>query len=492
VGVGKQIKQLAEECVVYGLSGTVAKFIGVFLIPLYTRVFNPHDYGVMALIHTLTGLLGLFVVLGLDNSSARWFYDSDDPAHRRCTISSWFWCQLTVASFIGLTLFLFAQQVARVLLGSEEHTLLIRLAALALPLAAFGKVLGNWLRYQRRAWTTALFNTAASLGSIGVILVFVLVWRWGLVGVFSAGLVTSAITAIAALVILRSWVSPTAVSWARLKDMLAYGLPLIPAALGSWITASSDRFVLRIFRDTSEIGLYSIASSLASGVALITGAFQMAWGPFAFSIHRGEGSSRVYAKVLSLYALGGCFLCTALSLFAALILRLLTTEQYLPAASSVPFLAFAFLLIGAQYIAALGPGIAKKSTPIALSILIAACANVVLNFALIPPLGKEGAAAATMLSYICGVVYLFARSQKLYPLPFRFREAVTCFLFSWALIALDRLFLTGNGLIAVGVRMVMCALFVPLGLSLGIIAPRHFGRLLVHTPFRALMPASWQ
>jgi O-antigen/teichoic acid export membrane protein len=431
------IKQLASESLIYGISGTIASSIGIFLIPIYTRIFSPSDYGIIALITTLTGLIGMFVVLGLDNSSGRWFYDSDKIQDQKHTISSWFWCQLGVSCIIAMGLFLLAPQISGLLLKSKDHAILIRIAALTIPFGTFSKVLGNWLRYQRRAWTTSIFSTANSLGIIGIIVLFVVVYRWGLIGIYSAGLIAAVITALVAVAILKTWINPVLVSWRRLKDMLIYGLPLVPAVIAYWITISSDRFILQIFHNTSEVGLYSIAATLASGVALFTGAFQMAWGPFAFSIYREKDSLNVYSKVFSLYALMFCFLGTAVSLFAPLLLRILTTPQYFSAASCVPLLVFSYIATGAIYITSIGSGIAKKSKPVAMSIFIGAVINITFNFLLIPSLGKYGAAVSTLVANLCGVIYLYIASQRNYSIPYQPWHAMVCLGFSWILIAID-------------------------------------------------------
>jgi len=469
VSVFRHIKQLAAESIIYGISGTVAKSIGFFLIPIYTRIFSPADYGIIALITTLTGLLGMLVVLGLDNSSARWFYDTDEVRNRKHTISSWFWCQLSVSCIFALGLLLFASHISALLLKSEEHAILICLAAITIPLRTFSKVLGNWLRYQRCAWTTTIFSTASSLGTIGIIVLFVVVLRWGLFGIYSANLIAAILIAIAAISILKTWISPAYLSWVRLKEMLEYGLPLVPAAIASWVTISSDRFILQMFHDNSEVGLYSVAATIASGVALITGAFRMAWGPFAFSIYREKESIDVYSEVLSLYALFGCLLGTIVSLFSPLLLRVLTTHEYFQAASCIPFLAFSFIIIGSTYIVAIGSGIVKRSKPIAIGIFIGATVNIILNFVLIPRYGKEGAAIATLVSYIGVFAYRYPVSQKDYHIPFRIWDVVVCFAFSWILILIDHLFIPTWGFTAFGLRAGMCILFIPLGLCLGIV-----------------------
>ena len=477
MSVFRHIKQLAAESIIYGISGTVAKSIGFFLIPIYTRIFSPADYGIIALITTFTGLFGMFVVLGLDNSSARWFYDTDEVQNRKSTISSWFWCQLSVSCIIALGLLLFASHISALLLKSEEHAILICLAAITIPLRTFSKVLGNWLRYQRRAWTTTIFSTTSSLATIAIIVLFVIVFRWGLFGIYSANLIAAILIAIAAISILKTWINPSYLSWVRLKEMLTYGLPLVPAAIASWITISSDRFILQMFHDNSEVGLYSVAATIASGVALITGAFQMAWGPFAFSIYREKESADVYSEVLSLYAVIGCFLGTIVSLFAPLVLRVLTTREYFQSASCIPFLVFSFIIIGSTYIVGIGSGIVKRSTPIAIGIFVGASINIILNFLLIPRFGKEGAAIATLLSYLCVFIYRYPVSQKDYQIPYRIWDIIICFGFSWVLIFIDHLFIPSSSLTAFWVRVGMCLLFIPLSLWLGIIRPEHIKRL---------------
>lgn len=482
--VAKYIKQLGSETIIYGISGTIGRFIGIFLIPLYTRVFSPADYGVIALVASLVELVSTFIVLGLDNSSGRWFYDSDDTGQRKRIISSWFWCQALMGVIAALIISLFAHQIAGSLLDSSQYATVIRVAALMIPLGTFSKVFGNWLRYQRRAWMTMIYFTTSSLGTIGLIALFVLVWGQGLVGLYWAQVTAAVLMALVVVAVFKSWIAPQYVSWTLLKEMLVFGLPLVPASIASWVRASSDRFILQMFSETSEVGLYAIAGTIASGVALITGAFQMAWGPFAFSILHEIDSVRVYSKVLSVYSLLGCLLGTAVSLFAPLFLQLLTTPDYFPAVSCVPYLAFSYLVVGAIYIVAIGSSIAKKSTPIAVSIFTGAGVNALLNFVLIPCFGREGAAFSALLSNICAVAYLYSASQKNYHIPYQLKDALICFGFSWLLIGIDHFFIPTSGLAAFGARVSMCLLFVPLAFWLRIIKPDQVGLLFAYAGCR--------
>ncbi len=469
MSVAKFIKQLASESLIYGISGVISTFIGIFLVPVYTRIFTPADYGIISLLTVFSGLVGMFAVLALDNSTARWFYDTDEYEDRRTTVSTWFWSQLAVGSALALLISLMAPLISGLLTGSREYAHLVRLVAIGLPIATGGKVFGSWLRYQRKAKTSVIFTLGQTLGGIGLIVLFVVVWRQGLTGLFTAKLITASIMALIGVLALRGWIAPLSFSLQRLRPMLRYALPLIPAAIGLWVMMSMDRIMLKHFSDISEVGLYSIGASIASGVALVTAAFTHAWGPFAYSILKQEDSGKVYARVLDLYSFLGCAFCAALALFAPLILRILTTEAYYPAASTVGLLAFGVLLNGVRFIGSLGCGIAKKSGPQAISVAIGAGCNLVLNLLLIPIMGRNGAALATMLAWGGCAAYLFSVSQRFYFIPYKWMTALAPLGLAWGLITVDYAVISENSLVAYMLRFGMLLTFIPLGIKLGLI-----------------------
>ena len=475
--IANQIKQLGGETFIYGIAGTISRFIGIFLVPLYTRVFSSADYGIISIITALLALMSTFIVLGLDNSSARWFYDSDNTNRRKDIIGSWFWTQMGAGIILAAAMLLLAPLISRILFKSDEYVSLLRMAAVLIPLGTFSKVLGNWLRYLRRPVMTTVYFTLTSLVTVGMVILFVLVWEQGLTGIYKAQIVAGILAALVAVLLLRDWISPKHITSPLLREMLIFGLPLVPAGIAAWVTSSSDRFFIQFFLGPSDVGIYAVASSLAALVALVTTAFQMAWSPFAFSILNNHDAKQVYSKVFSIYFFLGCLLCTGISLFAPNILAIFTSPGFYGAASSVSFLAFSFLMIGATYIVSLGSAVVKRSMPIATSIFIGAGINIGLNFILIPLIGRNGAAISSLLAYGISVVYLYRVSQSLYPVPFRPTDAIICFGFSWLLIGLNFFFIPTWGTLALLVRAGMCSLFIPLAFLLGIVKPVHIRRL---------------
>ncbi len=476
--VRKHLKQLAGESLIYGISGTVSIAIGFVLIPLLTRVFTPEEYGIVELVDVLFMLLAMAAVLGLDNASTRWFYDSEDRTDRRKTIGSWFWCQLAVSGVLGLLLIGFAPGVSRLVTGSSDYALLVVLSAAALPLQAAQRVFNNWLRYQRRPWAAVAFGSGTALASLTLVILCLAVWRTGLPGLYAAKLIALMLAAAAAVLGLRQWIALKSFSWDRLKKMLLFGLPLAPAGVGLWAMRSADRYILQNYYDNREVGLFALAVKIATGVGLVLVAFTQAWAPFAFSILRQPNARRVYVRVLDAYSFVGCGLCTAAALFAPLLVRILATKDYYPAASSVAFLAFASLFNGGTSIACLGLGIAKKSMPSAVSVVIGLIVSLALNFLLIPVFGRNGAAAASMMAWFASMAFLFAASQRAYFIPFHWGRSLACLACSFAIVELDRWVVPVvlerwavpmDGLVAWGLRSAMLLAFLPLGIALGYI-----------------------
>jgi O-antigen/teichoic acid export membrane protein len=266
--------------------------------------------------------------------------------------------------------------------------------------------------------------------------------------------------------------------------MLRYALPLIPAGLAYWVTGFADRYFVQAYTNTAQVGLYSVGSSLAAGVALVTGAFQQAWGPFALSIHTQPDAKQTYATVFLFYLWVAGAISAALSLFAPEILRLLATKQYAGASPVVGVLALSYVMIGLTYIAATGPAIAKRTGPTGIAMAGAAVLNILLNFALVPTFGKLGSAVATLIAQSLTPIYLFWRSQRLYRIPYRFVAGAAIVVAALLVMAVGAQVSSGSVWVAVLVKTALLSLFVPLFFSLELATVKQVSDVLTRTLIR--------
>ncbi|MDB9494341.1 oligosaccharide flippase family protein [Spirulina major CS-329] len=179
------------------------------------------------------------------------------------------------------------------------------------------------------------------------------------------------------------------------------------------------------------------------------------------SIHQHADSKKVYANVLLAYLWLTSLVSTALALFAPEAIQLFATQQYLGASNVVGLLTFSYVMIGLTYIASIGPAIVKTSTPTGVAITFSAGLNIILNFLLIPSMGMMGAAIATLISQSIIPIYLFWRSQQMYPIPYRFQPAIAILGLSALLIWAGTHWSFDNLLLGIGFKIALLVLFVP-------------------------------
>jgi O-antigen/teichoic acid export membrane protein len=207
--------------------------------------------------------------------------------------------------------------------------------------------------------------------------------------------------------------------------MNRFGLPLVPSAVALWLTNFSDRFFLVKLSDLHEVGLYSIGVRLASAIVLLLTAFRLAWPAFAYSIDDDREAGRTYSFVLTYVVYMCCWLALALGLLAPWILKLITTKPFYPAQNVVAPLAFGVAAFGAYVVVQIGTGRSRQTRSNWVVTGAAAVVDVALNFILIPPYGRMGAAIATVTAYTLLFIAMAWRAQKVFPVPYQWRRVAT-------------------------------------------------------------------
>lgn len=419
------LRALASESAVYGLSGVTASALGFVVVPLYTRAFSPAEYGVLSVVTAGTALVATLSVLALDAAAHRWFLGTEDEDDRRTTFATWALTQLAASAALALLIGALAGPLVALLNlphGTED---LLRLSLLAVPLSTASTVAVNWYRVRRRPWGAVRVGSGLALLSAGCSVLLVVVLHHGLAGYFSGQLAAQAVlAALCVAAMRRGWLSPRRASRARLRSMLGYSLPLVPAAIASWVVMLLDRALVKGFSGSAEAGLYSLGCTLGAAVALATTAFQLAWGPFALSLAATEQNApQVYARVLGLYTWGIGVLAALVAVLAPWAVELLAPGSYAGAASMVGPIAFSYLFVGLVYIAATGPTLAGTTKPVAVGTALAAVSTVALDLALIPRWGGDGAAWATLLSWAIVPAWVFWQGHRLHRLPYPFARA---------------------------------------------------------------------
>ncbi len=419
-------KKLLGDSFVYGLSGIITSFIGVFLIPLYTKVFNPADYGIIALLSSLQSIITIFIIFGMDNSFCVWYYDNPTETGKQVAVSNWFFFSLTLGLILSILIGVLSYYIASFILGNADLYPLVILFAINIFLASTQKLLNMWFRIRRQPLQAVIINLSITLLTIGLNVFFVLYKHTGIPGIYYSVIITSLIALILSVIILRKYISVKFLNLEEMKRMLKFSLPLVPTGLIFWVMGTSTPYFINfLMHNKAEIGLYQIGSNGANLLGLGTFAFMQAFTAYALSISKEENAKEVYAKILEYYIYIGMTCALLLGVLAKFILHILTNEKYIPAYVVIGILAFNVIISGVIQIVTLANLLAKDNKPIARSALFSVAITVVGYFTLIPLLGKEGAALAVVAGNLVTTIYITIKAQKLYLIPYRFKRIVS-------------------------------------------------------------------
>jgi O-antigen/teichoic acid export membrane protein len=249
-------------------------------------------------------------------------------------------------------------------------------------------------------------------------------YKMGIIGVYIAQLTASGFSFLITLFLMRDWLSPRYFQYARLKEMLVFSLPLVPASVAYWLLNSAGSYFMEYYANKTEIGLYQIGSSLGGGINLVITAFLQAWVPFAMSVSKNEDAKSIYADSLLLYLIVIGFFQVLLSIFSNEILLFVTTPEYLPARNVVGLLGLNALILGISQVVSIGSNLAKSNLPYGKAVLVGSAITVILYYLFVPSFGKEGSALSTIAGNAITACLVYYFSQKLYFIPYNIKFSI--------------------------------------------------------------------
>jgi O-antigen/teichoic acid export membrane protein len=411
------LRQVARDSAIYGVAQVLVRGLSILLLPLFTRVLSPQEYGVLDILMVFASFAGIAVALEVTQGMARSLADATQEQEKARYASTALWFAVAAYSVFGAAALVFARPLSKLLLGSSEYEGAVRVASLAICGNGIFSVVQNQLRWQLQAARFGLTSVLYSTLSICFAVLFVVALRWGVSGIL-AGQIVGAVAGIVLAVRFARRRYRRLVDREKLREMLRFSVPLVPSSVAVFVTLYVDRVAIKQLMTLADVGVFGVAYRVASLVSLLLLGIQSALTPIIFSSYREPGTPAQLARIFRTFSALALLFCLALGLFAREILIVFVAPAYAGGAAVVPLLAPAILLL-AMYIFAPGLDLARKTGVIAALNVAAAGLNVVLNFTLVPRYGIRGAALATLVSAGTLFTLYMCLSQRLYFVPHR-------------------------------------------------------------------------
>jgi O-antigen/teichoic acid export membrane protein len=408
------LRQLLRDGALYGSGTLLARGLTLLLLPVYTQVLSPTDYGVIELLLILSAFAGVVVALEISQAVARYFWDAE-PGERGGYASTALW--FTAATYTGFLVVAVATAsvVADAVIGDAEYANDVRVAALSVWAGSFFYLAQNQLRWELRPVRYGVASVVYATAAVATTVIFVVWLDLGVAGVFLGYLSGSVLGSVVALSALRGTYS-FSFDRDKLRRMLRFSAPLVLSSMGVLLTTYIDRIMISRLLGNAELGIYAVAFRLAAIVSLPLLALQMALTPLVYSRHREPDAPAELARIFRFFAVVALSAFIALSLFADELVTALAAPAYSGAADLVPLLVPAILFAG-MYVLAPGLFLAERTVVFGAINVGTAIVNVALILLLIPPFGLEGAAVATLVSACGGFVATMTLSQRSYAVP---------------------------------------------------------------------------
>lgn len=413
-----RLAQLGRDSLVYGVLDVANRFVGIFLVPLYTRVLAPADYGSLDLVTTLGMVVAAVLFLGLDTALLYRFNATDDAEERRRVVTATFAASLLSVTAGAALLFAVRGPLgAAAIPGEPGAARLVALALAVLPLQAANQVQLILLRIRRSFRAYAVLSLGMVLLTVALNLLFVVAMRMGVEGILLAQLLARAAGVLFGFVATRHELARS-LSVPLMRELVRYGSPLVVGNVVYWALLYAERYALARMATLSAVGLFGVATRVATFVTLVSMAIDFAWMPFAQSIQRDPGAPRVYARALHWYLLASGAAGALLAVFAREALVVLATPTYYPAHVLVGPIVAALILRGAANIVGIGALLTKRTGVVSAGSVASAVVDLALLLALVPLLGGMGAALATLAARLANVAWIYARTRRDYPVPY--------------------------------------------------------------------------
>lgn len=431
------LKKLAGQTALYGLSSILGKTINFVLTPIHTAFLTEAAFGRNIDFYSLIGFLIVLFTYGFETAFFRF---SEKPGQNKERVySTAAWSLIGSSVIFLLVALVFRNQWAQLLLWEDQPEFVI-LLALILVMDAVSAIPFARLRAQNRA----MRFVAIKLSLIGVTFLMNLVFFYGFPAItknawigaewvanFYNGVVDVHFIFYANLIgsgVMLLLLAPEFKALQRIFDvqiwrqMLVFGIPLMVGGFAGIANELLDRQLLKYLPTKDggdpfvQVGIYGAVYKLSIFLVLFNQAFRYAAEPFFFAQVRTD-NRQTLATVLRYFTVVLCVGFVAV-ICGIDVLKFFIDEKFHSGLYILPILLLANVFLGINTHLSIWYKLSDRTGFGIVVTGVGLLFTLVFNLWLIPILGYEGAAWATLVSYVAMTVVSYLLGQRYYYIPY--------------------------------------------------------------------------
>lgn len=393
--------ELTKNTVILTFGKICTQFISFLLLPLYTVLLLPSEYGAVDLVNTYTSLLVPIFNWQFENGMFRFMLDVRNNKPEQKKIFS----TIALTNALQIVIYLCAYLCISPYLKLEFKQFLaidVVVNIVLNTMLQFPRGLGKNTQYAIGSCVSASFTVVLNV-------IFIAIMRFGACGLFMSSIIAKIITAIYLIIATKAWEYFSILSFDRtyFKSICKYSFPLVPNQLTWWVVGASDRTIISQFLGVAANGLYSIAHKFSTIYITFYNLFNMSWTE-SVSLHFNDSDRDDYLTgvINSMFNLFGCA-CLMIISVMPFVFPYIIDGKYAESYYQIPVLLIAVLfqvivgLYSVIYVAL------KKSVEIAKTSFYAAFINIGFNVITIKYIGLYAASFSSLLAYLAMACYRY-------------------------------------------------------------------------------------
>ena len=438
----QNLKSLAKDTAIYGLSSIAARFIGYLLVPIETAKFNAAggQYGIITNIYAYIALLIIILTYGMETTFFRFMNrPGEDP--KKVYPTTLHTVGFTSLLFVVL-LALFIHPVASAI-GYPDHPEYLMIMGVCVAIDAFTAIPFAYLRYAHRPIKFALLkmvSIAVNIVGVSFYLIVLPAMHVNLFGIYDANfdlevvwvfwieLSGSVLTLLLLGKELKAMGNPF--DKATCKRMLSYTWPLLVMGLAGQLNQCASQIIFPyVFNGNAhdarvQLGIYGACIKIATIMVMITQAFRYAYEPFVFGQSKEKNNKETYARVMKFYIIFTllAFLCVVAYMD---IIRYIIGRSYWEGLEIVPIVMAAEIMFGVFFNLSFWYKLIDKTIWGAWFSGIGAVVLIAFDIIFIPRFSYWACAWAGFASYAVSMVLSYFFGQKYYPIAYPLKSIFT-------------------------------------------------------------------
>ena len=414
------MKSLAKDTAIYGLSSIVGRFLNYLLVPLYTHVISAANggYGIVTNLYAYTALLLVILTFGMETTFFRFANKENEDAHTVFSTTMGVVGVLSLAFLIAV--FAFIEPISEVL-GYVDHPEYIQMMAVVVALDAVQAIPFCYLRFQKKALKFASLKLLFIILNIGLnLLYFVVLGRSEVYYVFSLNLVCTGF--ITFFFVPEMYRIRWCFDFRLLKRMLSYSWPILVLGIAGILNQAADKMIFPlVYSDHVEgvrqLGIYGACVKVAMIMAMITQAFRYAYEPFVFAQSKDKDKNTTYALGMKYFLIFTllAFLCVEAYLP---VLKYMVGSTYWEGLKVIPIVMAAEIMMGVYFNLSFWYKLIDKTIYGAWFSLAGCTVLIVVNIVFIPQYGYMACAWGGFAGYATAMVLSYIVGQIKNPIPY--------------------------------------------------------------------------